>query len=212
MISSTTFHTLMREGTDKTAPIVLWLHGVGSTNAQLSQIASLFDERLTLIAPRGANNLGQGRFAWYEVEFTPTGPVINAEQAEASRQQLISFVGELRETYQTDKIIMTGFSQGAIMSASVVLTAPDALLGAAMFSGRILSEIDPMIATQGLASKPVFVGHGKTDAMMPLSVGDANQLKLSSLGLAVTYKPYDIGHTMSPEELADFSAWALSLS
>lgn len=212
MTIETNLETLIRSGNDPNAPIVLWLHGVGSTNAQLGQIASLFDERLTVIAPRGANRLPNGGYAWYEVDFTPQGPIINPEQAEASRQQLLMFISDLQENYRTDKIVMTGFSQGAIMSASVILTEPQTLLGAALFSGRILTEITPIIASrEQLVGKPVFIGHGKNDALMPLSVGDANAVKLRELGLNVTYQSYNMGHTMLQDELADFSRWVLTL-
>ena len=58
------------------------------------------------------------------MQFTAQGPIIRAEQAESSRQKLISFIQQAPEAYQADQdhVYLMGFSQGAIMSLALTLT------------------------------------------------------------------------------------------
>src|SRR5215470_2512860 len=102
-------------------PLLLLLHGVGSNEHDLFGLAPFLDERFLIISARAPNTLAPGSHAWFEVDFTPQGPVINPVQAEASRKALIAFLGEAITTYNADpkQVYLLGFSQGAIISASV---------------------------------------------------------------------------------------------
>ncbi|HEV2582865.1 MAG TPA: alpha/beta fold hydrolase, partial [Ktedonobacteraceae bacterium] len=142
------------------APLLLLLHGVGSNEHDLFGLAPLLDQRFIVLSLRAPNTLGPGSYAWFEVAFTPQGPVINPEQAEQSRQLLIDFIGQAVATYGANprQVYLMGFSQGAIMSASVALTRPDLVAGAVLMSGRILPEIQPLVATpEQLKGLPVLV-------------------------------------------------------
>ena len=48
---------------------------------------------------RAPNTRAPGSYAWFDVQFTPQGPVINPEQAEASRRLLLRFIGEAVAAY-----------------------------------------------------------------------------------------------------------------
>ena len=149
-----------------TPPLLLLLHGVGSNEHDLYELAPFLDKRFLIISVRAPNTLGAGSYAWFEVDFTPQGPVINPEQAEASRETLITFLQEAITAYGADpkQVYLMGFSQGAIMSASVALTRPDLVAGAVLMSGRILPEIQPLIASrEELAGFPFLVVHGTAD-------------------------------------------------
>jgi phospholipase/carboxylesterase len=103
--------------------------------------------------------------------FTPSGPVIDAGQAEASRQHLTRFIGEACAAYSADpgQVYLMGFSQGAIMSASLALSRPDLTAGVVLMSGRILPEIRPLIgAAEHLAELPLLVVHGTEDTVVPI--------------------------------------------
>ena len=128
-----------------TPPLLLLLHGVGSNEHDLFELAPFLDKRFLIISVRAPNTLGPGSYAWFEVNFTPQGPAINPEQAEASRETLITFIKEAITAYGANpkQVYLMGFSQGAIMSASVALTRPELVAGAVLMSGRILPEIQP---------------------------------------------------------------------
>lgn len=191
-------------------PLLLMLHGVGSNEHDLFGLAPYLDQRFLIISARAPNTLGPGSYAWFEVGFTPQGPVIDPAQAEASRETLITFVGEAAAAYGADarQVYLMGFSQGAIMSASVALTRPDLAAGAVLMSGRILPEIQPMMAaTEKLEEFPFLVVHGTADTVLPISYGRASRQSLSSLPVELTYHEYAMGHEVSPESLADVANW-----
>ena len=193
-----------------TPPLLLLLHGVGSNEHDLFGLVPYLDKRFLIISVRAPNTLGPGSYAWFEVDFTPQGPAINPAQAEASRKALITFLDEAVNAYDADpkQIYLMGFSQGAIMSASVALTQPQLVAGVVLMSGRILPEIQPLIASnEELSGLPFLVVHGTADMVLPISYGRASRQLLSSLPVELTYHEYRIGHEVSQESLADVTAW-----
>ncbi|HEX9131371.1 MAG TPA: PHB depolymerase family esterase [Ktedonobacteraceae bacterium] len=193
-----------------TPPLLLLLHGVGSNEHDLFGLVPYLDKRFLIISARAPNTLGPGSYAWFEVDFTPQGSVINPAQAEASRKALIEFQDEAVKAYGVDpkRVYLMGFSQGAIMSASVALTQPELVAGAALMSGRILPEIQPLIASnEELTGLSFLVVHGTADMVLPISHGRASRQLLSSLPVELTYHEYRMGHEVSQESLADVAAW-----
>lgn len=193
-----------------TPPLLLLLHGIGSNEYDLYGLAPFLDERFLIISARAPNTLGPESYAWFEADFTPQGPVINPEQAEASRKTLIAFLNEAVTAYRADpkRVYLMGFSQGAIMSASVALTQPELVAGVVLMSGRILPEIQPLIAShEELDGLPFLVVHGTADMVLPITHGRASRQLLSSLPVELTYHEYPMGHEVSQESLADVTAW-----
>lgn len=193
-----------------TPPLLLLLHGVGSNEQDLFGLAPFLDERFLIISVRAPNTQGPGSYAWFEVAFTPQGPVIHPAQAEASRKALITFLDEAVTAYGADpkQVYLMGFSQGAIMSASVALTRPELVAGAVLMSGRILPQIQPLIASDDeLSGLPFLVVHGTADMVLPITNGRASRQLLSSLPVELTYHEYKMGHEVSQESLADVTVW-----
>jgi phospholipase/carboxylesterase len=194
----------------RTPPLLLLLHGVGSNEHDLYELAPFLDKRFLIISVRAPNTLGAGSYAWFEVDFTSQGPIINPEQAEASRKTLITFLQEAITIYGADpqQVYLMGFSQGAIMSASVALTRPELVAGVVLMSGRILPEIQPSIASnEKLSGFPILVVHGTADMVLPISYGRASRELLSSLPIALTYHEYAMGHEVSQASLRDVTVW-----
>jgi len=191
-------------------PLLLLLHGVGSNEYDLFGLAPYLDERFLIISVRAPNTIGPRSYAWFDVDFTPQGPVIDPAQAEASREAVIAFLGEAVTAYSADskQVYLVGFSQGAIMSASVALTRPDLVAGAVLMSGRILPEIQPLIAaSEALEGLPFLVVHGTADTVLPINNGRASNQLLSSLPVELTYHEYTMGHEVSQESLDDVASW-----
>jgi len=193
-----------------TPPLLLLLHGIGSNEHDLYGLAPFLDERFLIISVRAPNTLGPGSYAWFEADFTPQGPVINPEQAEASHKALITFLKEAIKVYGANpkQVYLMGFSQGAIMSASIALIQPELVAGAVLMSGRIPPEIQSLIASsEELSGFPILVVHGTADRVLPINYGRASRELLSSLPVDLTYREYPMGHEVSQASLSDVSAW-----
>jgi phospholipase/carboxylesterase len=191
------------------APVLVLLHGVGGNETNLMPLANAFDNRFHVLSARGPIQLGVNAFGWFEVRFTPD-PVINADQAETSRKSLIAFLEEAinRCDLEPSRVYLAGFSQGAIIGASVALTRPDLVAGLVMMSGRILPEIKPLLANAAaLETLNVLVAHGTHDGKLPVRHGHASRDLLSSLGVNLTYREYDMGHEIGQDEIQDIAQW-----
>ena len=198
-------------GGERTArPMLVLLHGVGGNERDLLELAPSLDERLLIVSARAPNTRTPGSYAWYEVQFTPDGPVYDPAHAEEARTILIDFLGEAAEAYGADprRVILGGFSQGAIMSGAVGLSRPDLVAGVAMMSGRVLPEVRSIIAPPDeLEGKPFLVVHGTQDQVLPIEYGREVRDLLQSLPVDLTYNEYPMPHTVGERSLRDVAAW-----
>lgn len=106
------------------------------------------------------------------------------------------------------RVFLLGFSQGAIIGASVALTRPDRVAGLVMLSGRILTEARPGFApAEALQQTAVFVAHGVHDTQLGIHHGRATQALLAEPGVPTTDCEYDMAHEITAAELSDVDAW-----
>ncbi len=186
------------------------LHGVGSNEVNMADVATGVDANTLIVVARGPLQLGTQQFAWFRVAFTASGPSIVPEEAESSRKALIALMQSLQARYAVAPLatVIAGFSQGGIMSASVGLSAPQLVQGFAILSGRILPELAPHIADKAaLQSLRVLVAHGELDSKLPITWAQRSDQWLTELGVPHTLKLYPIDHTISAAMHADFLHW-----
>ncbi len=194
----------------KPTKCVILLHGVGGNETNLTELAADIDPDTLVVFPRGPLQLGAQQFAWFRVMFTAAGPNIVAEEAERSREALIHFVEQLQRLHgiAAQDTVIAGFSQGGILSASVALTAPEFVAGFAVLSGRILPELEPMLAgKERLANLKGFIGHGEYDSKLPVHWAHRSDKLLSELGVDHLLRLYPIDHGISADMQADFLKW-----
>lgn len=199
-----------RQPTDRPPPLLIVLHGLGSNEHDLIGLAPYLDPRFQIVSARAPYTLAPGSYAWFELGWTATGITIDPRQAEQSRVLLTSFIAEALAAYGGDpaRVYLLGFSQGAIMSASVALIEPELIAGTVLMSGRVLEEIRPLIAAaEQLAGKPFLVVHGTADTVLPIQNGRASRAILATLPVALTYQEYAMAHEVSAQSLADVAAW-----
>jgi phospholipase/carboxylesterase len=192
------------------APCLLLLHGVGSNESGFIELARQMDPRLVVILVRGPLVLAPGRFAFFQVSFTPSGPAIDAAQAERSRAALLEFIGQLPAGHGVDpkRIWIAGFSQGGIMSASVGLSAPEHVAGFGVLSGRILPEVLPQVERgPQLARLKAFVSHGVQDQTLGIHFAHHARQVLTDLEVPLTYTEYAAGHALDGAMIAHFQGW-----
>lgn len=190
--------------------LLLLLHGVGGNEMQLATLAQQQDARVRVVLVRGPLVFGPGQFGWFQVRFGPRGPSIDAAQAETSRQQLLRLVGSLQDATSVTprQTTVAGFSQGGIMSAGLALTQPRQVGGFGLLSGRILPEIEPLIASaEELEAVEGFVSHGEYDDKLPLEWARKADAWLCELGVPHSTLHYPAGHELTPGMAADFRDW-----
>lgn len=191
-------------------PLIVLLHGYGSNEADLFGLAPYLDPRFLIVSARAPYTLMHGSYAWFEINWVASGITIDAKQAEHSRKLVSEFIGASIEAYGADpaRVYLCGFSQGAILSATVALTTPEIAAGAVLMSGRVPDEIKPLIAPAArLAHKPFLVVHGLNDTVLPIQNGRASRAILEKLPIDLTYREYPMAHEVSAESLGDVTGW-----
>lgn len=194
----------------KNPPLLILLHGFGSNEQDLFSLAEDFPPEFLVLSARAPHVLTEGSYAWFAVDFSSGAPINNKEQAEKSRVLLKQFIEEVASAFAVDtkKIILVGFSQGAIMSYSVALTHPSLTKGVAALSGRVLTEVRSQIeSTPALKQLKIFIGHGTEDNVLRIDFAREAKAYLTSLALTPTYYEYNIAHGISREEKLDLLEW-----
>ncbi len=192
-------------------PVLVFLHGYGSHEEDLFGLAEDFSPEFFVVSVRAPLSAGPGGFAWFPVDFTPEGLIADEKVALNSRERLEQLLEVLPERYQTDprRVLAVGFSQGAIMAASVALASPESLGAAVLMSGRILeSSLVSAAPLSRLSQTSYLIVHGTKDRVLPVENGRKSRLALEKLGLQPQYQEYEMEHTISKESLELVTTWS----
>ena len=185
-------------------------HGRGADESDLLTLADVLDPRgrLHVVTPRAPlQPAGAGGYHWYLVPRVGTPDPATFDAAFAG---LAAFHDELweRTGIGPERTLLGGFSMGAVMSYALGLgstrPAPAGLLA---FSGFIpvVPGWEPDLASR--SGLPVFIAHGRRDAVIDVSFGRAAEQRLREGGLAVEYRESEAGHHIDPRELPAAQAW-----
>jgi phospholipase/carboxylesterase len=190
-------------------PLLVLLHGYGSNEEDLFDLADVFDPSFTIVSARAPLTIGRGSYAWFSLGFSEDGPVVlDPAEAENSRQTMVEFISWCAAEYGTDsqRVVLVGFSQGAILSAAVALTQPELVSAAVLMSGRILPESAEKATPR--QDRPRFlVVHGIHDQVLPIAHGRASHATLDRLDIEHEYREFAMAHQVSDESLDLVTNW-----
>jgi phospholipase/carboxylesterase len=191
-------------------PLLALAHGVGSNENDLFEMAPDLDPRCVVVSARAPHTRAPGAYAWFNIQFTPEGTAINAEQLDASRKLYAAFVRAAAEAYGADptRIYTLGFSQGAIISLVTALTHPKLFTGVIALAGRIPPEALPWLAApEETAGQSVFMAHGSSDMIIRVEEAHAACDVLHRQQADLTYREYMIDHRINQQMYAEMTLW-----
>lgn len=194
------------------APLLVLLHGHGGNENNLSQVAAEVPPHWIVVSLRAPFEISPGRYKWYTVDSAATPRTINLEEEASSRTAILNLIEQLSRTHSVDlnKVVLAGFSQGAIMALNCALSAPQIVAAAAVFSGRFLPEIRPQIHPAAKRLR-VLLAHGREDKILPIQFARENRALLKELGIDAHYEEDDTGHILSATQKAFFLQWLSGL-
>jgi len=196
------------------APLLIFLHGFGSHEADLFGLGEAFDPRFHVLSLRAPLTLGPTQYAWFTMRWEESGPIHDQVQAAEALRKVVGFLESEVPNFPVDpqQVYLVGFSQGAIVATSVLLTRPELVSGVVAWSGRTLPEVIPTapgpLALQG---KPVLVIHGTEDRVLPIQHGRVTAEALSKLPVKLTYREFSMGHEVNDQSLAATQEWVTRL-
>ena len=192
---------------------VVLLHGWGATGDDLLPVAqALVRPGVRFFVPAAPlPEVGGGR-AWWHLDPRSKPPHAwddqlapgfqpNA-QVTAARTAIQQLLGTVIDRHAPDLIALAGFSQGAMLSLDVALTAAPAVQRVVAMSGVLLQ--DSLAALKApRAAKPTFLlSHGRQDPAVPFQAGVRAKELLEKYGLPVSWHPFAGGHEIPEPVLA----------
>ncbi|MBS9766142.1 MAG: dienelactone hydrolase family protein [Flavobacteriaceae bacterium] len=207
-----TLHYISREPSviDSATPLLILIHGYGSSEEDLFSFESQFDSRYLVVSVQAPLALPFGGFAWYSLDFDEVGvKMSNVEEAIQAREQLLEFITEIQKKYQisSKKTVLMGFSQGAILSYSLALTYPDKVQKIVALSGYLFTEIIENRREEDYQNIEIFASHGSVDQVVPIELARQVSPYLKAQNISYICKEYPVGHNVAPQNFFDAKKW-----
>ena len=181
---------------------LLLLHGTGGDENDLIPLAQRLSPNASLLSLRGkVLENGMPRFFRRLSEG-----VFDLEDLKFRTQELGKFVKYASQIYpfSLDKTFALGFSNGANMAASILLSNPEVIKGAILFRAMIPFIPDDL---PNLKNKEIFLSAGLLDPI----VSKEQVTELSKLfrkcGANVTLKWQQSGHNLLESDIKDAIEW-----
>ena len=148
---------------------IILLHGYGGDGKDISMLSLNWKRHLPntiFICPNGHEkcSINPSGFQWFDL--TKDDPKYILEQSINAEKILIKFVSEIKTKFNLEnkKIILSGFSQGCMMSINLGLTSEDEYNCIIGFSGKIIDQ--ESLANRKKVSTNTLLIHGDSDQVV----------------------------------------------
>lgn len=197
------------EPAEGAAPAVVVIHGRGANERDLLPIAERLPDSLHVLSVRAPDRL-QGGYTWYDLDLSAGGLHASQPDEEGFRRSLDllhEFVDWAIDSYDLDpdRMGLLGFSQGAITSLSALIERPERYSWVVALHGYLAASHEER--AENAAGKPVFVGAGESDQIIPVDRAERAASLLREAGADVRFERYRVGHGTTPEEIEDVAEW-----
>lgn len=191
--------------------LLVLMHGVGSNAQDLFGLSDAVPSQYHVLSLQAPHPMGPNAFAWFMFSVAADGTrQIDESQEQHSRALVAQTVAAASDQLgiPAERVIVGGFSQGGIMSLSLLLTQPALLQGICVWHSRLLPEVLPLQApATALQGRHAWISHGTQDQVIPLASAHAIRNHLQALPLELRYREYPCQHTIHPQELQDSMQW-----
>ncbi|WP_246040173.1 alpha/beta hydrolase [Ectobacillus funiculus] len=190
---------------DKIYPALFVMHGIGSHEQNMLPLVNGLEEQFYIFSIRGHLKQPPG-FAYFTIQGYGKP---HREVFDDAIHKLSRFIDYASEQYPLDlsQLYLFGFSQGAILSMTLGLTLGDRIKGIIALSGYIPAFVKDEYNIKSVKQMSLFISHGVMDQVLPYEWGVANYEYFQELGVTVTFKTYQEGHTVSLQNHHDYMKW-----
>jgi phospholipase/carboxylesterase len=187
------------------APILLLLHGTGGDENDLIPLARMVAPTASLLSVRG-NVLEQGMPRFFR---RLREGVFDQEDLRRRTLDLADFVeaAGTRYGFTPAQLYALGFSNGANVAASLLLTRPAALAGGVLIRAMVPFEPEHPVDLSGRA---VLLSQGQMDPLIPVSGAERLAAILTESGADVELAWQSGGHALTPGDVSAARHWFAS--
>ncbi|HTV23761.1 MAG TPA: dienelactone hydrolase family protein [Polyangiaceae bacterium] len=189
---------------EERVPMIVALHPMDADPADLLPMLRGYRRRARLILPYGHPRGDQ--YFWYD---SVRGDDVAATRVTREADRVATALAALVSARPTvGKPLVTGFSQGGMMTFALAITHPEALAAAFPISGLLPLSLYPSAALSSEPRPPelppVVAFHGASDLAVPTRGARDSIAELQSVGYSAELHEYPgVEHDISGEELAE---------
>jgi phospholipase/carboxylesterase len=197
-------------------PVLVLFHGFASRPSEwLAIVRSIGSEgALLFVFPEGPEPTAppHGRLggrAWWNLHparhANPEQPSSLQDRSRSvppglvhARMRVLAFLDELevRDGIDSSRMILGGFSQGAVLALDIVLHDDRPLRGLALLSGTIVNERGWFARLSSRRGLPVLIAHSPQDSVLPFETAQRLRFALEAQGWQVTWRSFVGGHAI----------------
>ena len=192
---------------DAELPLVVMLHGRGDRPRVPGGPFAGAPTPMRLILPRAPKPLGSG-FTWLPLSVTENRADVMADTLRRRADQLAQVIAHFRTVRPSQgKVIVAGFSQGAMLTYSLAMLHPEHVDVALPIAGwlpppLVPDEVPPMRRV------PIRAIHGDADPVVRIEPTRQLVERLRGLGYEVEWvEEPGAAHVVSPTMNAQFERW-----
>lgn len=184
-------------------PAIVLCHGYGAPGDDLVALAGAVDAGpgVRWFFPAAPLELSWGGRAWWEIDLDRRVALAARGQGDQLRQEtpeglaearamLEATIAELERAYgvRRDRLVLGGFSQGAMLATEIALAAEVPFAGLVILSGTLLSQDRWAAAARARGSSlHVLMSHGRRDPMLRFEDAEALRALLEDGGAEVEW-------------------------
>jgi phospholipase/carboxylesterase len=198
-------------GPDDAPVTVVLLHGFGAPGEDLVPLSQVISGKARYVfpaAPLELDGYGGGRAWWLldlarlEAELRSGVPRDRRDEVPAGlhevRGTMLRLLDQLAARLPARKLVLGGFSQGAMLALDVALHSERAVDGLLLMSGTLVADAEWSPRMGKLAGTPIALSHGRRDAILPYAMAEVLRDKLRAAGATVDWQPFVGGHEIPP--------------
>jgi len=190
---------------DPEAPWLILFHGFGADAADLFGLHDYLptSSPLNWLCPNGVLQvpIGPGWMgrAWWNIrmaELAEDFSGVTPDELPALRSQIQKMIGQMKVPW--NKIILGGFSQGAMLAVDTYLRAPETPRGLVILSGALICrpEWEPLVRQR--TGESFYMSHGTQDQVLPISTAQKLHQVLTAGGMKGKLNSFSGGHEIPP--------------
>lgn len=200
---------------------VVFFHGYGANMQDLFPLWEMWDNgKFNWYFPNGILPLPMGYYegrAWFSIDMEALDRAIRTgefrdmagsvpPELELTLKQQEHFLTELSKKHK--KIIVGGFSQGAMCASHLALNPNLNLAGIVLLSGNLLAESKFPVQARGI---PFYQSHGTKDPILPLKGAQLLEEKLKGLNFQGKLSVFEGGHEIPMKVITEVKSFLQSL-
>ena len=176
--------------------MVAVIHGLGDRPESFIGFLQAFNMKLRVILPRGPIPWGSGH-AWFghsqNNNWDQLSPGVKRSARKVAR--LLDHLAASKPTQ--GRPVLTGFSQGGILSYAVASGFPQSIQLALPISGLLPTPLWPQKSETPLIYPPIHALHGSVDRVVPVTFARDTVAHLKAVGLDASLTEYPVAHTIN---------------